>query len=62
MRPLLTSLLDLFGLLLVVLAATLWVAQASVPLALAVAGAGLLGVSWLVDRAVPGRTRRKGTQ
>lgn len=49
MRSLLTTWLDLLGMLLVIAAAAVWVATWSLPAALAVAGIGLLGVSWLVD-------------
>ena len=50
MRELVTTGLDLAGLLLVVAGVALAVAMVSVPAALAVAGALLLAVSWLVDR------------
>lgn len=50
MRELVTTGLDLAGLLLVVAGVALAVATMSVPAALAVAGLLLLAVSWLVDR------------
>jgi len=50
MRPMITTLLDLAGLLLLVAAAAVLVAAWSLPGALAVAGVGLLAASWLVDR------------
>ena len=50
MRELVTSLLDLVGLLLLVLGASVAVAAWSVPAGLAAAGLLLLAVSWLVDR------------
>lgn len=45
-----TTLLDLLGIVLLLLAAALFVAAWSVPGALATAGAGLLVFSWLIDR------------
>ena len=55
MRALLTSLLDLLGFLLLVLALVLLVAPVSTPGAVAVGGLGLLGVSWVVDLAMARR-------
>lgn len=46
-----TSLLDLLGVLLLVLAVALFVATWTVPGALAVAGGGVLAISWLIDRS-----------
>lgn len=45
-----TTVLELVGLLLLVAALAAFVAPVSVPLALVVAGAGLLGVSLLLSR------------
>lgn len=50
MRQLLSTVLDLLGLLLLVVAAAVAVAPYTAPGALAVAGVGLLGVSWISDR------------
>lgn len=50
MRDLISTVLDLVGLLLLVVAGALWTAQWSTPGALAVAGAGVLRVSWIVDK------------
>lgn len=50
MRPLVTTGLDLAGLLLVVLAVGLAVAAWNVPAGLASAGGLLLAASWLIDR------------
>lgn len=50
MRDIVTTGLDLAGLLLIVLAAALAVASVSVPAAVAVAGVLLLTVSWLLTR------------
>lgn len=61
MRTLLTTLLDLLGMLLLVAAVAVWVAVLEPnewARGFAVAGAGLLAVSWISDGApVP---RRKG--
>lgn len=46
---LVTSVLDLLGLLLLVFAASLLVAAWSIPASLATAGVGVLAVSWLID-------------
>lgn len=46
----LTTLLDLAGALLLVLGIALAVALWFVPAGVAVAGIGLLGTSWLIDR------------
>lgn len=46
----LTSILDLLGLLLLVAAVAVLVGGWTLPGALGVAGVGLLAVSWLVDR------------
>ena len=51
-----TTILDLAGLVIVLVAAALFVGAYSLPGAVAVFGAGLLGISWLLDRA------RKGTK
>ncbi len=51
----LTSWLDLAGLLLLIVAAALFVAVWTVPGAVAVAGLGLLTGSWIIDRR-KGRT------
>lgn len=45
-----TSLLDLLGVLLILCAVALFVAQWTVPGALGVAGVGVLALSWLIDR------------
>lgn len=59
MHELLTTILDLVGLLLLVGAAAAFAAVAvGAPLALAVAGVGLLGVSWLVDARRHARRHR----
>lgn len=50
MRAVVTSLLDLVGLLLVVVAVAVLVWPWTIPGAFAIAGAGLLGISWLIDR------------
>ncbi len=50
MRDLITTSLDLLGLLLLVAAVTVLVWPHTVPGALAVAGLGLLGTRWLIDR------------
>lgn len=50
MPDLVTTLLDLAGLLAVVLAVALALAVVSVPVAVGAAGVLLLGVSWLIDR------------
>lgn len=49
-NTLLTTLLDLIGSLLIILAVALAVAVLSVPLALGIAGVMLMLLSWLVDR------------
>ncbi len=60
MHELITTLLDLVGLLLLVAAATALAAVlVGAPLALAVAGLGLLAVSWLLDRLSPARKRAR---
>lgn len=46
----LTTLLDLLGALLLIIAAAVLVATWTTPGALAVGGVGLLVLSWLVDR------------
>lgn len=46
----LTTLLDLVGVLLLVLGIALAVALWFIPAGVAVAGVGLLGTSWLIDR------------
>ncbi|WP_411732178.1 hypothetical protein [Paeniglutamicibacter sp.] len=48
-----TTLLDLLGALLVLCAVALFVAQWSIPGALGAAGAGVLVLSWLIDRRAP---------
>ncbi len=51
-----TTILDLLGILLLILAGALFAAALwGLPAGLAVAGAGLLGLSWLIDFA-----KRKG--
>lgn len=50
MIALLTSVLDLVGMLLLVIALAVLVGTWSLPGALAAAGVGVLVVSWLVDR------------
>ena len=55
MNRLITTALDLVGLLLVVAALSLLAATISIPLALGVAGAGTLAVSWLIDRLQGGK-------
>lgn len=45
-----TSVLDLLGVVLILLAIGLFVAQWTVPGALGVSGAGVLALSWLIDR------------
>lgn len=57
MRNHLTTVLDLIGMVLLVVAASLLVAQWSTPGAVAVAGAGLIGVSWVVDHQQKGGRR-----
>ncbi|MHC6176232.1 hypothetical protein [Glutamicibacter sp. X7] len=49
-NALLTTLLDLIGSLLIILAVALAVAMVSLPLALGAAGVLLMLLSWLVDR------------
>ena len=56
----LTTVLDLLGFVLLVLAIALLVAQWSTPAALAAAGAGFLAVSWYIDRRADGATPQKG--
>jgi len=46
----LTDVLDLVGLLLLAVAASLLVADWTVPGAIAVAGCAVLAISWLIDR------------
>ena len=46
----LTSILDLIGAVLIVLAVATFVAIWSIPGALAAAGVGVLATSWLIDR------------
>ena len=58
MRVVLTSVLDLLGLLLLVAAVVLLVGAWSVPGAAAAGGVGLLGVSWLTDKMADRRTKR----
>ena len=53
MRSLLSSVLDLLGLLCLIVAAALAVAPFSVAGAAAVAGLGLLAASWVIDRRTP---------
>lgn len=53
---LLTTVLDLVGALLLIVAIALWVAVWSLPAGIAIAGVGLLVLSWLVDRR--GRPRK----
>lgn len=55
LHRLITTALDLVGLLLVVAALSLLAATISIPLALGVAGAGTLAVSWLIDRLQGGK-------
>lgn len=50
-----TTLLDLIGLLLIVFALALAAGAFFVPAGFAVAGAGVLVVSWLCDRKAGGR-------
>ena len=59
MHQLLTSVLDLLGLLLLVAAAAVFVSEWSSPGALATAGVGLLLGSWLLDRARGGWRRKR---
>lgn len=63
MREVVSTVLDLAGLLLVVTAAAVLAARIDLVLGLAVAGAGLLGVSWVGDlgarRAAARRARRR---
>lgn len=58
----LTTVLDLLGFVLLVLAIALLVAQWSTPAALAAAGAGFLAVSWLVDRRAATPAPKKGAR
>lgn len=51
-----TTVLELAGMLLLVLALVAWVLPYSAPGALAVGGLGLIGVSWAITR--PPRARR----
>lgn len=46
---LVTSILDLVGLLLVVVAVSVLVASWSIPASIAAGGVGVLAVSWLID-------------
>ncbi len=55
MRRAITTVLDLVGLLLIVAAAALVVSFWSIPGAVGSAGAGVLAVSWLIDRRGAGR-------
>lgn len=57
MREHLTTVLDLLGMILLVAAGALFVAQWSTPGAVALAGAGLVGVSWVVDHQRKGGRR-----
>lgn len=57
MLPSLTDVLDLVGLLLLVAAAAVLAWPVSAALALALAGVGVLVVSWLVDRRRGGGRR-----
>lgn len=57
MLPSLTDVLDLIGLLLLVAAAAVLAWPVSAALALALAGVGVLVVSWLVDRRRGGGRR-----
>lgn len=59
MLPLITTILDLLGLVLVVAGLALAAGLLFVPAGFAVAGLGLLGVSWLLDRR--SQTARRGT-
>jgi len=47
-RALVTTLLELVGGLLVIAAAAVWAAAVALPLALAVAGVGMVAFSWLL--------------
>lgn len=53
MRDLITTSLDLVGLLLLVAALTVLIWPYTVPGALAAAGVGILAVGWLIDRRAP---------
>ncbi len=58
MSELLTTVFDLLAVLLLVAAAALWVAQYSIPGALAVAAVLLLLASWLVDQRLSRKFRK----
>ncbi|MHB1063539.1 MAG: hypothetical protein ACYC1Z_03435 [Georgenia sp.] len=62
MRDLITTVLDLLGMLLVVAGAAVWVGQWSTAGALTVAGGGLLLSSWVADRWQSWMARRKRGQ
>lgn len=51
-----TTVLELAGMLLLVLAPVAWALPYTIPGALAVGGVGLIGVSWAITR--PSRARR----
>lgn len=53
----LTTLLDLIGALLVIAALAVFVATVTIAGGLAVAGVGLLALSWLIDRQAAGRRK-----
>lgn len=53
MRSLLSSVLDLIGMLCLIAAVAVAVAPFTVAGAVAVAGIGLLAASWVIDRRVP---------
>ncbi|MEJ1087045.1 hypothetical protein WDU99_01795 [Microbacterium sp. Mu-80] len=55
----LTTLLDLVGSLLVIAALAVFVAMFTLAGGLAVAGVGLLALSWLIDRQAAGRGREQ---
>lgn len=59
MPALVTDVLDLLGVLVLVAAAAIAVGlYVAVPAGLAIAGAGILATSWLIDHAARRRTRR----
>ena len=58
LRDLVETVLDLLGLLLLVAAAAVWAGTVALPLGLAIAGVGLLGVR-LLSGVATRRTRRK---